>query len=89
MATIIFTVLFAINVITFFVFAADRHREHFEQERISESAMAALSICGGAYGAAMAMLLFKTVKKIKKFKVLVPMMLVLWLAFLVVFKLFV
>lgn len=89
MATIIFSVLFVINIITFFVFVVDKHREYYEQERISESAMTALSICGGAYGAAMAMLLFKAVENIHKFKVLVPVALVLWLVLVVVLKCFV
>ncbi len=86
--TIIFSLLFVLNVVAFFVFVADKHREQNEKERISASSLTALSICGGAYGAAMAMLLFKAANEIKKFKVLVPIALLLWLVLVVMLKCF-
>lgn len=88
MLIISFTLLFVINVITFFVYAADKHKEVCEQDRVSQPLMMTLAVLGGSYGAGMAMLLFKSVNEIKKFRVAVPICLVVLLSAIVVWKLF-
>lgn len=87
MLMLIFTLLFVINVITFFVYAADKHKEVCEQDRISKSLMMSLAVLGGSYGAGMAMLLFKSVNDVKKIRVAVPICLVILLSAVVVWKL--
>lgn len=58
----IFTLLFVINVTTFFVYAADKHKEVCGTERIPQFLMSVLAVLGGGYGALMAMLLLKSAK---------------------------
>ena len=83
---IVFTILFVVNCVTFHVFVTDKNREYYKEERISENALMALSICGGAYGAGMAMLLFQSACDIRSLKIAVPISFVVWIAGIVVFK---
>ena len=83
---IVFTILFVLNYVALFVFVADKRKEYYYEHRISEGALMALSICGGAYGAGMAMLLFQSACDIKNLKIAVPISLVVWIAGIVVFK---
>ncbi len=85
---LVFTLLFIINCVAFVVFAYDKNREQFQEKRISDTALMALNICGGAYGAGMAMLLFNSVNDVRKFKIAVPVSFCLWILVLVLIKIF-
>ena len=86
---IIFSVLFVVNVITFFIYISDKYREENSKNRVSQFWLMILAILGGGYGAIMAMLLFKSVAKIPKFKTAVPILFFCQLALIVCAKMFV
>jgi len=85
---LIFTLLFIINCVAFVVFGYDKNRQNFQGKRVSDTALMALNICGGAYGAGMAMLLFKSVNDVRKFKIAVPVCFCVWVLILVLLKIF-
>lgn len=62
----IFYILIFINLLTFFVFFADKRKAIKHQRRISENTLLMLSFFGGSLGAVMGMLIFrhKTSKKV-------------------------
>ncbi|MCR4560853.1 MAG: DUF1294 domain-containing protein [Bacteroidales bacterium] len=88
MTMLFFTLLFIVNCAAFAVFGYDKKKEIDNEKRISDTALMALNICGGAYGAGMAMLLFKSVDDIRRFKIAVPVSFVLWGLVIVLIKIF-
>ncbi|MBO6186000.1 MAG: DUF1294 domain-containing protein [Chryseobacterium sp.] len=55
----IFYILTAINLLTFFVFFTDKRKAIKHQRRISENTLLVLSFFGGSLGAAIGMLIFR------------------------------
>lgn len=55
----IFYILTVINLLTFFVFFADKRKAIKHQRRISENTLLMLSFLGGSLGAAIGMLIFR------------------------------
>ncbi|MBD3904797.1 DUF1294 domain-containing protein [Chryseobacterium sp. Ch-15] len=55
----IFYLLTIINLLTFFVFFADKRKAIKHQRRISENTLLMLSFFGGSVGAAIGMLIFR------------------------------
>ena len=84
-AKIFWIYLFVINVAAFVVYMADKNKEHYGRRRIPAALLTTLYVAGGAYGAFMAMVLFKHLWTEKNFATGVPICLVLWLALIVVF----
>lgn len=85
---IFYSFLFALNVVVFFLFMADKQKAIFLEKRIPEALLLVLSGLGGAYGAGMAMWLFHHKTRKTLFVTLVPLFFVLWiigLIFLAVF----
>jgi len=78
-----FTLLFLLNVVTFWLYGADKRKAVFGLWRIPEPLLLILAIVGGAYGAGCGMLLFghKTDKLI--FCIVVPLFFLIWMAALV------
>lgn len=76
--------LFAINVLTFYLYGSDKRRAVFSQRRIPEALLLALPVLGGAYGAAMGMMLFRHKTRHTSFRVTVPVCLVIWLIILMI-----
>lgn len=75
-----YTILFILNILTFGLYAFDKNRAVYERERIPEAVLLGLTVIGGAYGAAMGMLLFRHKTLHKAFTITVPVFLIIWLA---------
>lgn len=78
----IFYILTVINLLTFFVFFADKRKAIKHQRRISENTLLMLSFFGGSLGAGVGMLIFshKISKKIflVKFFVILVLQIILF-----------
>lgn len=81
--------LFSINVIVFWLFGWDKQKALYQKVRIPEALLLVLSGFGGAYGAGMAMLLFKHKTRKLIFLTVVPLFFVLWLIGLLILASFV
>lgn len=75
-----YTILFILNVLTFGLYALDKNHAIYERGRIPEAVLLGLTVIGGAYGAAMGMLLFRHKTRHTAFTITVPIFLVIWLA---------
>lgn len=75
----LYTILFILNVVAFGLYALDKNHAIYERDRVPEAVLLGLTVIGGAYGAAMAMLLFRHKTRHKSFTITVPLFLVLWL----------
>ena len=82
-AVIIYTFLFVINVLAFGLYTIDKRHACYSRWRIHEWVLLFLAIIGGAYGAGMAMSLFRHKTRHRSFQIIVPVCLVIWLAILV------
>jgi uncharacterized membrane protein YsdA (DUF1294 family) len=87
-AFLLFTYLFLLNVSTFTLYSVDKFKSQTGQARISEKSLMALAIAGGAYGAGMAMLLFRHKTLHRNFRIVVPVSFVLWMLVIVLLCLF-
>lgn len=72
--------LSAINVIAFIVYGIDKNRAQRQQWRIPETTLLVLAAIGGAGGALLGMLVFRHKTKHTRFKILVPLFLLIWVA---------
>ncbi len=70
--------LFWINVISFWAYAMDKHYAYYNLWRIPERILIGLAIIGGAYGAGMAMILFRHKTRHRLFTTVVPIAFILW-----------
>lgn len=76
-ATVIY--LLAINIIAFAAYGIDKWKAKHSKWRISEMTLIVLAFLGGALGALLGMRVFRHKTQHWKFKILVPLALVLWL----------
>lgn len=67
--------LFMLNVMTFGLFAWDKHLAVYEKKRIPEWLLMFLAAIGGAFGALNAMALFRHKTKHAKFNICIPLFL--------------
>ena len=72
--------LWVLNVTTFAVYAYDKVRAIHNKWRVPEKALIGLAFAGGPIGALAGMLVFHHKTQKTKFRVLVPLALVLWTA---------
>lgn len=72
--------LLAINIIAFAVYGIDKWKAKRGKWRISEMTLILLAFIGGALGAMLGMRMFRHKTQHWKFKILVPLALVLWIA---------
>ena len=77
---IILAALLLVNIVTFATYGIDKRKAQKGRWRIPESTLLLLAFFGGAIGALMGMRVFHHKTKHWKFKILVPMFLVLQLA---------
>lgn len=70
----IFFYIWLISIVTFAIYAYDKHQAYYSKYRIPELVLIFLAIIGGAFGALMAMCLFR--HKIRKplFYIMVPLL---------------
>lgn len=80
---IIFTYLFLINVLAFGLYGYDKHCAVYGRWRTPEAILLAVSIIGGAYGAAAGMLFFSHKTRKTAFLVTVPLTFLIWIGVLV------
>lgn len=69
--TVIFIAYF-MNVVTFFLFANDKHRAIYGERRIPEWVLMSCTLLGGSFGALMGMWMFRHKTLHSRFRVLVP-----------------
>lgn len=80
--------LYWINIITFVIYAYDKHLAYYLKFRIPEVVLLFFAFIGGAFGALLSMWLFKHKTKHPKFTVSVPVFLIIQ-AFLVVYVIYI
>ena len=68
-----------INLITLIIFKIDKKRSIKHEYRIKESTLIILSAIGGSIGAILGMNLFHHKTKKIKFKILIPLTLLIWI----------
>lgn len=72
--------LLAINVAAFAAYGIDKYKARHDKWRITEATLLWLAALGGALGALLGMRVWHHKTKHWKFRILVPLLLVLWLA---------
>lgn len=80
MIQIITIYLVAINVIAFLAYGIDKWKAKRNKWRIPEATLIGIAIIGGALGAYIGMKTFRHKTQHKKFTILVPLLLILWIA---------
>ena len=75
---IFFIYLALINMISFASFGSDKYRSKHDMWRISEKTLLLLATAGGAFGAFSGMYVFRHKTNHTKFKVLIPVILLIW-----------
>ena len=76
----LFAALAVMNLVTFIVFAYDKHiaQQRRGKRRVPERTLLLLSFLGGCVGAALGMVLCRHKTKHAKFLILVPLSVILW-----------
>ena len=77
---IILAALLLVNIVAFAAYGIDKRKAQKGKWRIPESTLLLLALFGGAIGALLGMRMFHHKTKHRKFKILVPLFLVLQLA---------
>ena len=77
MMTFFILYLGLINLLAFALYGSDKHRARRSEQRISEAALLAIALLGGAFGAWAAMYLFRHKTRHVKFVLCVPLFLLL------------
>lgn len=70
--------LLIINIMTFIIYGIDKYKSIKHQYRISEKTLIILPILGGSFGAFLGMIIFHHKTKKKKFIILIPVIMLLW-----------
>lgn len=71
--------LILINTITFLIFGVDKFLAIKRYFRIPESALLGLSLVGGCFGAVFSMLIFRHKTKKRRFQIIIPLTILLWI----------
>ncbi|MBQ8366049.1 MAG: DUF1294 domain-containing protein [Bacteroidaceae bacterium] len=82
-------IIYAASLLTFALFAFDKHLAIYNRTRIPEFILLLFSFLGGAFGALCAMILFRHKTKHKMFLICVPVFLALQLAIDIIYRVFV
>ena len=77
--------LLIINIITFIIYGIDKYKSIKHKYRISEATLIILAIIGGSIGAFFGMIVFHHKTKKKKFTILIPIIMLLWVYILIKF----
>ena len=75
--------LLIINIITFIIYGIDKYKSIKHKYRISEATLIILAILGGAIGAFLGMVTFHHKTQKKKFIILIPIILLIWVYILI------
>jgi len=71
--------LILINIMTFLIFGIDKFLAIKKYFRIPESGLLGLSLIGGCFGAIVAMLTFHHKTKKRRFQIIIPLTIFLWM----------
>lgn len=82
-------VFYVMSLLTFALFAWDKHKAVFNKRRIPEFVLMLASFLYGAFGALCAMIFFRHKTQHKSFLIAVPLFVVLQLATIILFRVFV
>ena len=80
---IILSYLVVINLIAFVLYGIDKKRAIRNEHRIRESALLWIARLGGAIGSWLGIKIFRHKSKHTKFRVIVPLWMIIWIAFIV------
>ena len=75
--------LLIINIITFIIYGIDKYKSIKHKYRISEKTLIILAILGGSFGAFLGMITFHHKTQKKKFIILIPVILLIWVYILI------
>lgn len=81
-------ILYVMSLITFALFAWDKHLAYVQKTRVPEIILLLLALLGGAFGALCAMIFFKHKTLHKKFLIYVPVFLFIQLAIDIFYRVF-
>lgn len=84
---IIFSAFYVMSLLTFALFAWDKHLAVYNKNRIPEAVLLLFAFLDGAFGALCAMVIFHHKTNHKKFTITVPILVVLQLAVIIAFRL--
>jgi len=76
-------------IITYLLFAWDKHLAAYQRQRVPEALLFTMSALFGAFGALCAMIFFRHKTQHRSFLIVVPLLAVLQVALVVLFKLYV
>ena len=71
-----------INVITFFIYGLDKYFAKKRLYRFPESALLSMAFVGGVFASIISMLIFHHKTKKRRFRVFIPLILLLWITIL-------
>ena len=75
--------LLIINIITFIIYGIDKYKSIKHKYRISEATLIVLAILGGSIGAFLGMITFHHKTQKKKFIILIPVIMLIWVYILI------
>ena len=75
--------LLIINIITFIIYGIDKYKSIKHKYRISEKTLIILAILGGSFGAFLGMITFHHKTQKKKFIILIPVIMLIWVYILI------
>lgn len=75
--------LLIINIITLIIYGIDKYKSIKNKYRISENTLIILAILGGVVGAFLGMIIFHHKTKKKKFIILIPIIMLIWVYILI------
>lgn len=81
-------ILYVMSLITFALFAWDKHLAYVQKTRVPEMILLFFALIGGAFGALCAMVFFKHKTLHKKFLICVPVFLFLQLTIDIIYRVF-
>lgn len=77
--------LIIINIVALITYKIDKQKAKKNKRRISEKTLIIISFIGGSFGAFLGMNIFHHKTKKTKFKILVPLSVILWIYILIKF----
>lgn len=75
--------LLIINIITFIIYGIDKLKAIKHKQRIREKTLIFLALIGAPLGAYIGMILFHHKTKKKKFTIIIPITLIIWIVILI------
>lgn len=80
-------IIFAMSILSFLLFAIDKHKAVYSKERLPEALLLLTSLCGGAFGGLCGMIFFNHKTANKAFLCFVPLFVVIILAADILYRL--